>query len=245
MSLPISIVTACLDAGETIGRTIRSVVDEVGPGDEHVIVDGGSKDDTLSVVDSFREEYSRKGARFLVSSEPDEGIYDAMNKGISRCSGDVIGLINSDDWYAPGVFVTVRRAFDENDAEIVYGALDYFDGSRFFRRELIHHDFLQRKMIPHPTCFVRKDVYDRLGTFTTRYRLAGDYEFMLRCRKAGVRFAMIPEPVASFSCGGLSDRGARSRHETLLVQHAYGLTGGARYRFKLCESWIRLLFRGG
>ena len=100
-------------------------------------------------------------------------------------------------------------------------------------------------MIPHPTCFVGREVYERLGTFSTQYRLAGDYEFMLRCRKNGVRFLMIPEAVANFSCGGLSDRGARSRHETLLVQHEYGLIGGWRYRFKLCESWIRLLLRGG
>ena len=245
MSPSFAIVTACLDASKTIGRTIRSVADGVCPGDEYVIVDGGSKDNTLSVIDPFHEEFSRKGARLLVSSETDDGIYDAMNKGISRCTGEVIGLINADDWYAAGAFAAVRRAFDETDAEIVYGSLNYFEDGTFYRREVIHHDFLHRKMIPHPTCFVRREVYERLGAFTTRYRLAGDYEFMLRCRKHGVRFFMIPEPVANFSCGGRSDQGARSRHETLLIQRDYGLIGALRYRLKLCESWIRLLFRGG
>lgn len=244
MSISLSIVTVCIDSAETILRAVRSVADQLGPGDQYVVVDGGSKDGTVAIVESFRDKITEKGAELLVSSEPDDGIYDAMNKGIARASGEVIGLINADDWYSPGAFDLVRRAFDETDAEIVHGALDYYADDRFFRRELVHHDFLPRRMIPHPACFVRKQAYDRLGGFSTRYRLSSDYDFMLRCFDQGVRFHMIPEPVACFSSGGRSNQGASSSHETLLVRHRHGLVGGMRYRFKLLESWIRLILRG-
>lgn len=181
--VPITLLTASWNSAETIGDTLRSVARQSYPAIEHIIIDGASLDDTLAVV-------KRDGAHVAqVVSEPDKGIYDAYNKGIKLASHDIIGFINSDDFYAHGdVIAEVMAAFAADPgleavhADLVYVDLD--DTNRIVRHwkgRDCNEKWLRRGFIPaHPTVFLRRSVYDRVGLFNTSFRLAADYEFLLR-----------------------------------------------------------------
>lgn len=178
-----TLLTATWNSAATIGDTLRSVARQTHPEIEHIIIDGGSKDDTMAVV-------AREGGHVARAiSEPDKGIYDAYNKGIGLASHDVIGFINSDDFYAhDGVIAEVMALFDADPelegvhADLIYVKQD--DTSKVVRhwksRDCTEKS-LSRGFIPaHPTVFLRRSVYDRAGVFDLDYRLAADYEFLLR-----------------------------------------------------------------
>ena len=113
--MKVSIITVCYNSAKTIKRTIKSVAEQDYEEIEYIIIDGGSTDGTLDIIDRYKDKIS------VLVSEPDEGIYDAMNKGIARATGDIIGFMNSDDWYADGAIVAIAEAFKKTEAEIVYG----------------------------------------------------------------------------------------------------------------------------
>jgi glycosyltransferase len=180
--MKVSIITACYNSAATIEDTIRSVQSQTYPDIEYIIVDGASKDDTLSIVDGMKERISK------VHSGKDEGIYDAMNKGIAMATGDIIGILNSDDVYEnEKVIEQVVQVFDSQPVDTVYGDLvyvaeddlnrviRYWKSGNYYRRA-----FLNGWMPPHPTFFVKREVYKRFGTFDTEFKTSADYEFMLR-----------------------------------------------------------------
>lgn len=179
----LSLITASYNSARTIADTLRSVNAQTYPQIQYLVVDGGSKDDTMQIV-------ARDGHRVASAvSEPDKGIYDAYNKGLSRATGDVIGFINSDDYYcAPDVIAEVMAAFEADpELEAVHGDLIYVDPvdtskiERHWKSRPATVENLRRGFIPaHPTLFLRRDVYDKVGAFDTSYRLAADYDFMLR-----------------------------------------------------------------
>ena len=177
----ISIITVSLNSSRTIGDTLRSVAEQTYPHVEHIIVDGGSNDDTMRVVNSFPHVVKK-------ISEKDEGIYFAMNKGITMASGDIIGILNADDWYAGAeVLAKVADAFQDPAIDAVYADLVFVhpqDTKKIVRRwrSRSHQpkDFYIGWMPPHPTFFVRKRIYEKYGLFDTRLRSAADYELMLR-----------------------------------------------------------------
>ncbi len=197
----ISIVTAVRNGARTLGRAIASVASQAVPGVEHIVVDGASSDGTLDVLRSHGPGLA------LWISEPDRGISDAFNKGIALARGDVVGILNSDDWYEPGALAAVAQAMRDCDAEIVCGSLQYWEGDR--RTYLARSDpaFLARAMhVQHPTVFVRRETYRRLGLFRLDFRLAMDYEWMLRARTAGASFLALDRCIANMSAGGVGDR---------------------------------------
>lgn len=178
-----TLLTASWNSAATIGDTLRSVAKQTYPEIEHIVIDGASKDDTLAVIE-------REGSHVAkVVSEKDKGIYDAYNKGIGHASHDIIGFINSDDFYAhDGVIAEVMAAFDaDHELEAVHADLVYVrqeDTGKIVRhwksRECTEKS-LSRGFIPaHPTVFLRRSVYDKVGLFNLDYRLAADYEFLLR-----------------------------------------------------------------
>ena len=180
----ISVITITLNSAGYVEETMRSVIDQDYPGLEYIVVDGGSTDGTLDIIKKYEDKISRW------VSEPDRGISDAMNKGISMASGDVIGIIHSDDFYADQtVLQRVSDVFSgSDDVKALYGIQDYIDpvtGKTLLTwgREADPSEIKKRMYIPHPTLFVRREVYNEIGMFRLDYRVAMDYEFALRLTK--------------------------------------------------------------
>ena len=182
MSLKVSIITATYNSASTIADTINSVAEQTYPYIEHLIVDGFSKDNTLDIVKSYTDE------RIKILSGKDKGIYDAMNKGIDAATGDIIGILNSDDFYASSKIIEqVVGVFKQYSVDTVYGDLDFVDPiqtSKVVRRwisgEFYRPNFTKGWMPPHPTFFVKREVYEKYGQFRLDMGSSADYELMLR-----------------------------------------------------------------
>ena len=208
-ALKISVVTAVFNSVSTIDQAIRSVESQVGANVEHIVVDGASSDGTLAILLDRRESIS------VLVSEPDHGIYDALNKGIALATGDVVGFLHSDDLYADEhVLARIAAAFENSDVDAVYGDLDYVQRCRPDRvlRQWRSGMFPPRAlstgwMPPHPTLYLRRELYARLGNFDTAYRIASDYEFMLRLLSdPRVKVVYLPEVFVRMRMGGASNR---------------------------------------
>lgn len=207
--MKISVITAVFNRASTIGGAIQSVRAQSHPDVEHIIQDGGSCDGTLEIIHAAAD-----GAADVVS-EPDTGIYDAINRGIARASGDVIGLMHSDDYFAsPEILAKVANAFADPSVEGVYGDLEYVrsDDSgkvvRHWRAGPVSRARLRFGwMPPHPTLYLRRDVFERLGCYDTSFRIAADYDAMLRYLITGqIKLAYIPEVMVRMRLGGESNR---------------------------------------
>ena len=184
--MKISIITVSYNSAQTIESAIKSILSQTYSNIEYLIIDGDSKDETTSIIKKFEDKIS-----FIVS-EPDKGIYDAMNKGIRMSSGDVIGVLNSDDLYAdPNVLQDVIKYFiEDKELDILFGNLVYvsqYEPSKIVRKwnskPYFNNFFEYGNVPPHPALFVRSHVYQKAGLFDLQYKLAADYEFMLRIFK--------------------------------------------------------------
>jgi glycosyltransferase len=201
----ISIITASFRSELTIQDTLESVNIQSYPHIDHIIIDGASKDGTLALVGAHGKRVT------YVTSEPDEGIYDAYNKGLAIADGEVIGFLNSDDYYAtPYVIEHVMRVFEDQSIDAVYADLVYVDMNDI--NKIVRHwrskpyrkgDFARGFTPAHPTLFLRRSVYDRTGVFNLELRLASDYEFMLRAfHTQGVNSVYLPEVLVRMRTGG-------------------------------------------
>jgi len=180
----VSIITIVFNSEKYLEETIRSVIKQDYPRVEYIIVDGGSSDGSLEII----RKYEDRIARFV--SEPDSGIADAMNKGVRMSSGEIIGIIHSDDYYADStVLRRIAEAFAHSPGvKALYGIQDYIDPATgktllTWGRESEPSEIKKRMYIPHPTLFVKKEVYDAIGLFRLDYRVAMDYEFAIRLTK--------------------------------------------------------------
>lgn len=211
--MKISIITVSLNSVATIEETILSVDRQTHVEREHIVIDGMSRDGTLSVVERHREKIA------VCISESDAGIYDAMNKGIARASGEVIGFLNADDVYANDqVLERVAAAFGEKGVQAVYADLVYVDSRdpakvvRYWRSADFRPGLFARGWMPaHPTFYVRRDVFERLGGFKPEYRLQGDFELTMRFLEVhGIRAKYVPEIWIRMRTGGVSNRSWRN-----------------------------------
>jgi len=211
--LKLSIVTAAYNSVATIKETLLCVQQQDHPDIEHIIVDGLSIDDTVKVV----EEFPHVAKLF---SEKDNGIYDAMNKGIQAATGDVIGILNSDDIYvSPQVLSKIAQVFEDKSVLTCYADLQYVQAdnldkvvrtwkSGHFSRKNFYYGW----MPPHPTFFVRREVYEKVGLFNTSLRSAADYEMMLRILiKHEMPTHYIPEVIVKMRAGGMSNASFKNR----------------------------------
>ncbi|MBE6877566.1 MAG: glycosyltransferase [Ruminococcaceae bacterium] len=216
----ITIITVCFNSEKTIERTIKSVLNQTYDNYEYIIIDGVSTDNTLNIVKKYEPLFDGK---MRIVSEKDNGIYDAMNKGISLAKGDLIGMINSDDYYENYALEKINAAYSGNKYEIIYGMQNnYTEDGKLRSIVFNHHDFLEEEMINHPTCFVTKKLYDDKGAFSLEYKASSDYDFMLRMKKdTEVVFTPIPEVVSDFTLGGMSSN-INSRLETFKIWKKYG-----------------------
>lgn len=211
--MKVSIITATFNSAATVLDTLKSVQSQTWQALEHIVVDGASTDDTLRLLEAGKH-------RGPFVSEPDKGIYDAMNKGIQMASGEIVGILNSDDVYAnPTIIEKVVQLFEQTGADAVYGDLWYVDAADMqrvtrkwvagsYRREA----FLYGWMPPHPTFFVRKSVYEQYGLFNLDMYTAADYELMLRfLYKYQIPAAYLPEVMVKMRVGGASNQSLKNR----------------------------------
>jgi glycosyltransferase involved in cell wall biosynthesis len=214
VALKFSVITVCRNAETTIERCLVSVRDQLGVDVQHIVVDGASTDKTVDICRSHLADLHD----FI--SEPDKGIYDGMNKGISRVTGDVVCFLNADDHYSSSSALRlVKEVFDSNSSlEAVTANVSYFSAKdptqtvRTYNSGRFRPSRLQIGLMPaHPATFFRKSVYDRHGEFKTDYRIAADFEFIARVFKDGkINYQYLPEVIVRMQTGGVSTRGLRS-----------------------------------
>lgn len=211
--ITVSIITATYNSENTLRDTLSSVAAQDYPRIEHILVDGLSKDNTLSIA----REY---GHVAKIICEKDTGIYDAMNKGIQACTGDIIGILNSDDFYVSNTIISqVVEQMLKEQTDTLYGDLVYVhpeQTNRVLRTWIAGackpNKFLFGWMPPHPTFFVRRKVYDQLGVFNISLKSAADYELMLRCLyKEKVSVSYLPQVLVKMRAGGMSNASIRNR----------------------------------
>lgn len=211
----LSIVTPVFNGAHHIEQTIQSVLDQRYPSLDYLVVDGGSTDGTVEIL--RRYEHS---LRWI--SRPDGGMYHAMNDGIRRTTGELIGIINSDDWYEPGAFERVAAEYQASDREtILYGITRYHRERGVDMILSYDHTTLPERMINHPSCFVPRTIYVREGLYDTKLRVAADYDFLLRAYTRGTRFRHIEQILANFRHGGFSSRHGSAR-EVLRIRYRHG-----------------------
>jgi glycosyltransferase involved in cell wall biosynthesis len=226
----LSLITASYNRAHTIRDTIRSVNMQTYPEIEHIVIDGASTDQSMAII-----EAEAKRVRIAVS-EPDKGFYDAYNKGLARATGDIIGFINTDDFYcSDDVIAQVMKVFEDPTVEGVHAELVYVDeqDTSKIRRHWKAGDFsdvdYRRGRIPaHPTVFVRRSVYDRVGGYDTSFKLAADYDFLLRAfYVAKIKAVYLPQIWVRMRMGGATGGAARDikrqNDEILASRATHGL----------------------
>lgn len=213
----ISIITATYNSAETINDTIKSVLCQTNKDFEYIIVDGGSTDETIDIVKSYESEFS---GRLKWVSEKDKGIYDAMNKGIKMASGDIIGILNSDDYYtSDDILQTIADAFKCQNVDAIYGDIHFIkDGVpdkcvRYYSSRLFSPFWLRFGFMPaHPSFYCKRDVFDKSGLYRLDYKIGSDYEMMVRLfRKHKISSRYVPKDFVTMRTGGASNSNLNSR----------------------------------
>ena len=208
----VSIITISYNSEKTIEKTFQSILKQSYRPLEYVLVDGGSTDGTIDLIKKYIPVFMESGIEVNFKSEPDKGISDAFNKGIERSTGDIIGIINSDDQLMENVLIKIVKTFDQN-IDVVCGDclwLDEKHNLKYIRKSKMQLDKLKYEMVlMHPTCFVRKTSYKKWGCFDIKLKYVMDKDLMARFYRNGAQFKYIPEVVTSMSAGGASDANAK------------------------------------
>jgi glycosyltransferase involved in cell wall biosynthesis len=197
----VSIVTIVLNGAQELRQTLDSVLQQTYELVEHIVIDGGSTDGTVEILKEYEPHLE------YWTTEKDGGISDAFNKGIRKAGGEIVGLLNAGDWYEPDTVQQVVAVFQsDRNIGVICGSLQFWKGNRkeYLCRSVPH--LLEREMsVTHPTCFVRRDLYAKVGPFSLDYKLAMDYEMLLRLKKLGCRFVSLERVLANMQHNGVSE----------------------------------------
>jgi glycosyltransferase involved in cell wall biosynthesis len=211
--MKVSIITVVYNNQSTISYAIESILNQDYSNIEYIIIDGNSTDGTIEKI----QKYAQNITHFI--SEPDKGIYDAMNKGLKLATGDIIGILNSDDFYASDSIISdVVEGFKQNKVDLVFGDIIFVKPenlnkiTRYYSSANFHpRKFAWGWMPAHPSCFLRKEVYEKYGYFKTDYKIAADYEIMTRfMAKFGISYSYIPKVFVKMRTGGVSSANFKS-----------------------------------
>ncbi len=216
-NLKVSIITVAFNSAATISDTIKSVLAQSYKNIEYLIIDGCSQDNTLDIIREYEPHFQ---GRLRWISEKDRGIYDAMNKGITMASGDIVGILNSDDFFTTdNVVEQMVKAFDDKDIDATYGDIHFIrDGQpdkcvRYYSSKRFRPGWLRFGFMPaHPSFYARREVFERAGLYKTDYKIGSDYEMMVRLfYKHHIKAVYQPIDMVTMRTGGLSTRGIKSR----------------------------------
>ncbi len=248
--MKISIITATYNSGKTVKDTLESVLCQTYNDYEYLIIDGASKDDTMSIVKLYEPQFE---GRLKYISEPDKGLYDAMNKGLKMTTGDVVGILNSDDFYTSNdALQVIADAFAQNDIDATYGDIHFVNDDnlqkcvRYYSSSVFRRPLMRIGLMPaHPSFYCRKAVYDKYGYFDTSYRIAADFENLLRLIFINrIKTKYIQKDFVTMRTGGTSTAGIGSRtkimHDHLRAMRQNGVYSNAfllslRYIYKVWE----------
>jgi len=233
----VTVVTICYNNEEEIRRTLDSMLAQTYGGEvEYLIIDGGSTDSTCVIAQSYQDVFTEKGIDYRVYSEPDQGIYDAMNKGIAKATGDIIGLLNSGDAYEQETLSVVVDIFERKNPEVVFGNIRLFktDGSSFVKKARLRNYQTSRDW-NHPTMFVKASLYKEFP-----FRDLGihdDYGFFLQMRKQNRKIVIVDKVLANFRMGGASNhkdfKAAKKRIRERYL-YCYRINGYSRWYLIEC-----------
>lgn len=240
-NITISVITVCYNSAKTIIKTFDYILAQTLPPTEYIVIDGASKDNTIDIIKDYEKKFQDKGIVFKWKSEPDNGIYYAMNKGIAMAKGDLVGIINSDDHYMKWTIETISKvAENHSDIDVYHGLLRHTTNGILSRITGLPSSQLKNGMFEHPTCFVKRSVYETYGNFNVSYRYVADYELMLRLKRAGCKFFMIEQVLADFDENGAGNSW-KSQKEALRLKRDLELISIKTFIFLYIKNRIHYL----
>lgn len=236
--MKISMITVCYNSSSTIRDTLESVLSQNYTNYEYLIIDGNSSDDTINIIKEYEVKF---GGKLKYISERDKGLYDAMNKGIKMATGDIIGIINSDDVIASKeVFKTVIETFKKNDCDGIYSNLIIKDEhlNKVVRRLTTSNgNYKFGWYPPHPTLYLKKVVYEKYGIFNIDYRIAADYDFMIRIISNGIELKYVNSVFTYMRAGGKSTAGLKGYWKSF--KESYNVLKHNNIKFPLLVNFLR------
>ena len=242
--MKVSIITCTYNSAKTVADTIRSVNAQTYPNIEHIIIDGLSKDNTLEVVKQYA------GEKQIIKCEKDNGIYDAFNKGIRMATGDIIGVLNSDDFFtSDNIIEQVVNAFNKENIDAVYGDIHFVNpdnlnksvryySSKNFRPWMMRMGF----MFAHPSFYVKREYYEKLGLYKTDYKIAADFELLLRfVVKNKIKCKYLPLDFVTMRTGGASTEGIKSKN--IINKECLRACKENNYYSNIILMWLRIVYK--
>jgi glycosyltransferase involved in cell wall biosynthesis len=234
----ISVVTVCFNSINTIERTFKSILNQTYSNIEYIVVDGKSTDGTVELIKEYADHFKKRNIIFKWKSEKDNGIYDAMNKGLEMTTGELIGIINSDDYYQDLALETISAEYlKDSSYDVYHGLLNYYNSGKLSMIKGGDSSVLTHHMIEHPTCFLKKKTYEKHGFFNCKYKYVADYELLCRVKKNGGKFKLIDKVIANFYDGGAGDC-LDSVVEALKLKHEYEFIN--RKTYIVCVLKLRI-----
>lgn len=223
--MKISVVTVAFNEDKNIAKTIESVLNQTTSNIEYIICDGKSTDKTVEIANSYADEFAKKGIGYIVNSEKDMGIYDAMNKGINKATGDYICFLNAGDWFYNNEIIerVTKKLFASDKPDLLYGNVMLIDRGVIFYLNGDENGLKREMTVPHPSVFASAEIMKK-NKFDTKYKIAADYNFVLSQKLAGKSFCKLDEIITCFSGDGVSSKSViKSIKEREAVKASHGL----------------------
>jgi glycosyltransferase involved in cell wall biosynthesis len=232
----ISLITVCYNSEQTIEKTFKSIIHQQYSNLEYIVVDGASTDSTLNIIKTYQEYIDK------LVSEPDNGIYDAINKGINLATGDIIGIVNSDDYLSTNTLHEVAHTFySNNNIDVIYGNLKIIKPKNSLEYILkpslpLNKNKFKGMPMPHPAVYITKKCYKEMGGYSLDYNISSDYEFILRLIQDNKKFLYLDKVLSNMLDGGVSSNNfLKSLQESLLIKRRYGCNFIVAYNYFFIE----------
>jgi len=230
----ISIITPTYNSENTLHGTVEALLRQTFSDFEYIIIDGVSKDRTVEIMKSYIPLFTDKGVAVRIISEPDKGVYDAMNKGIGLAQGELVGITNSDDWYEDNALEVMWAKFTDGKVEransMLYGIERVWKDGKIFNLQRRGASFIAESVLPHSTFFVANEVYKKYGAFDLSVKVLADYDFICRCVSKGVILEEVDVVISNFCLGGISSSYFDFYSDFYRIKHKYGFINDKKYR---------------
>lgn len=230
----ISIITPTYNSEKTLDRTINALLNQTFSDFEYIVIDGLSKDGTVDRLKSYIPQFEEKGVSVTIVSERDNGVYDAMNKGIAMARGELVGITNSDDWYELNALEVMWNRYNDGVVDrtnsMLYGIERVWKNGLVYNLQRRGAAFLSEGVMPHSTFFVANEVYKKYGAFDLSVKVLADYDFISRCVSKGVKLEGVDTVISNFQLGGISSSYFAFYSDYYNIQRKYNYITEKRYK---------------